>query len=477
MSGTTQPSNRKFYVLVAAFLLAAVLMGVLTASRSGPTELERLKAELRSKGEKLTLAELIPSAGQTNHPPFRTNDLSRLAKALAVQDKQVENLETIHHLGNGLAEPVWKRTNLLTSASRSSPGSSIEWVAVEADLVEVETTLIEVRALVVVPDLHAGKNYGVNSVYPDYRRDKHVLSRWLALAHAANMRQPQLAAALADLEAAIQLTDWHREEMTLSDQLHRVGTASIALGLTWSTVQEPSLTDAQLAAMLARWERVILATNLPGFLEVERAIGQSAFAFAQERGISAVYGESVGAHDVIGRLTSAGDELFFLQHFQAVLLMSRKAQATRSFAAVTGDFTALDAGLESTYGTWRGFQLFLSRLLLAQNYQRLHRRFFRYETHREMTVSALALELHRRKHGRHPDALTRLVPEFLSAVPVDWMDGKPLRYRLNPDGSFTLWSVGDNLTDDGGDASGAPVNMRRNDFWEGRDAVWPRPAP
>ncbi|MFA6544537.1 MAG: hypothetical protein WCS99_08940, partial [Limisphaerales bacterium] len=97
--------------------------------------------------------------------------------------------------------------------------------------------------------------------------------------------------------------------------------------------------------------------------------------------------------------------------------------------------------------------------------------------YRELTVSALALELHRRKHGRHPDSLDRLVPEFLPAVPVDWMDGKPLRYRLNPDGSFTLWSVGENLIDDGGDASGAPVNMRRNDFWEGCDAVWPRQPP
>ena len=50
------PSNRKFYLLVAAFLLAAVLMGVFSAGRS-KSSVDRWKDEMRSKGEKVTVAE------------------------------------------------------------------------------------------------------------------------------------------------------------------------------------------------------------------------------------------------------------------------------------------------------------------------------------------------------------------------------------------------------------------------------------
>lgn len=66
------------------------------------------------------------------------------------------------------------------------------------------------------------------------------------------------------------------------------------------------------------------------------------------------------------------------------------------------------------------------------------------------------------------------MPEFLSAVPMDWMHGKPLRYRLNPDGTFTLWSVNEDFKDDGGDATDTGAVSRQRDIWDGRDALWPR---
>lgn len=43
--------------------------------------------------------------------------------------------------------------------------------------------------------------------------------------------------------------------------------------------------------------------------------------------------------------------------------------------------------------------------------------------------AAVAVELFRRKHGRLPEKLEELVPEFLQSVPVDPFDGKELRYR------------------------------------------------
>ncbi len=47
--------------------------------------------------------------------------------------------------------------------------------------------------------------------------------------------------------------------------------------------------------------------------------------------------------------------------------------------------------------------------------------------------AALAAERYRRKHGRWPDTLEQLVPEFLAAVPLDPEDGAPLRFHKRPD--------------------------------------------
>jgi hypothetical protein len=64
-------------------------------------------------------------------------------------------------------------------------------------------------------------------------------------------------------------------------------------------------------------------------------------------------------------------------------------------------------------------------------------------------IAALAAERYRRQHGRWPDTLDALVPEFLPEVPLDPHDGKRLRYRRLEEG-VVIYSVGPNLTDDGG---------------------------
>ena len=63
--------------------------------------------------------------------------------------------------------------------------------------------------------------------------------------------------------------------------------------------------------------------------------------------------------------------------------------------------------------------------------------------------AGIAVELYRRRHGRRTDGLNELVPEFLSDVPVDPFSGQPLKFTFG-DGVFTVYSVGSNRVDDGG---------------------------
>jgi hypothetical protein len=64
-------------------------------------------------------------------------------------------------------------------------------------------------------------------------------------------------------------------------------------------------------------------------------------------------------------------------------------------------------------------------------------------------VVAVAAERFRQMNGNWPTALTELVPAFLSAIPPDPFDVKPLRLAKRPDG-IVIYSIGANMKDDGG---------------------------
>jgi hypothetical protein len=68
---------------------------------------------------------------------------------------------------------------------------------------------------------------------------------------------------------------------------------------------------------------------------------------------------------------------------------------------------------------------------------------------RDATITAIALELYRRKHGEWPATLAQLLPTTMPALPIDRFDGQTLRYRLQ-DGRPLLYSVGSDREDDGG---------------------------
>ena len=80
------------------------------------------------------------------------------------------------------------------------------------------------------------------------------------------------------------------------------------------------------------------------------------------------------------------------------------------------------------------------------------------------TSAAVAAELYRREHGRLPNTLRDLVPQYLSKVPRDPCDGQPLRYRRLANGAL-FYSVGKNLADeDGQDIEADKLNIGARDW-------------
>ncbi len=65
--------------------------------------------------------------------------------------------------------------------------------------------------------------------------------------------------------------------------------------------------------------------------------------------------------------------------------------------------------------------------------------------------AAIAVELYRRRHGKLPERLEDLVPDFLPQVPTDPFDGQPLKYVVREE-EYLIYSVGPDRVDNGGTA-------------------------
>jgi hypothetical protein len=85
----------------------------------------------------------------------------------------------------------------------------------------------------------------------------------------------------------------------------------------------------------------------------------------------------------------------------------------------------------------------------------------RYVAHLRATHTALAVERYRLAEGRLPQSLNNLVPAYISEIPDDPFNGSPLNYRLLHAG-YVVYSVGDDLTDEGGTERGTQGRDARN---------------
>ena len=103
--------------------------------------------------------------------------------------------------------------------------------------------------------------------------------------------------------------------------------------------------------------------------------------------------------------------------------------------------------------------------VLGSGLPRARIQYVRHDLEWAVADMVFALARYRAKQGEYPAKLD----EVKGLMLMDGMDpysGKPLKYRLEDDGAYTIWSVGENLTDDGG------VVGSKSPDWEAKDFVW-----
>jgi hypothetical protein len=92
-------------------------------------------------------------------------------------------------------------------------------------------------------------------------------------------------------------------------------------------------------------------------------------------------------------------------------------------------------------------------------FERVSAKEFRSVATLRCAQTAMAVERWRLAHGDAlPPTLDVLVPRFTAAVPIDLMDGKPLKFRALAKG-YVVYSIGEDGLDDGG----LPFNERGTD--------------
>ena len=465
-------------ILVVLAVLVAIVLGIIWfAGRGGGYRdaVQAYKSELRARGEKFTVPDL-PSAG-TSYSGW----LQEFVTALNNYNAPADRPPMMTLIGPGAA--AVGHTNL---TPKESAGYD-EGVRLVAKLREALGT----NRLPFNVKLGAGYQYNLD------RQER--LAAATAMQALATNDLPEAQAALFLAVDVVRLDD---TEPTILSHLIRWVDVKCALEATWEALQDERWTEPQLAELQAKWEGMDLFSDLgpvwsaqfvsviqklaaarTSYQEMVNQGGPSGAAATSSVGTGASARIRAMAQELYNRypgyrrwrnVTSFAEELYALQATDAALECAHQAEVEGAFAPAWQKYNERLVALDGLYPN-RTNQFKVHGSADSSRTTLLYLGLT--EAARRIVVAAVALKRFELAHHKYPASLSELVPEYLPQVPTDFMDGKPLRYKLQADGNFLLYSVGEDGVDNGGDGARAKAVTTGNWEWaQTRDVVWPRAA-
>jgi HEAT repeats len=281
--------------------------------------------------------------------------------------------------------------------------------------------------------------------------------------------------AWTNLMAATRLvTAWNPAPAEISHVV-RFDNARLVFNATWQVLQTNAWTDDQLARLQHEWETADFLSSLPEIQAFKRASDVEQF----EHDVLATQKPEAGMYEDERRLLLfyRNREIEFRNAVQAATWIQM-----RQMPGVTNDTFFVPK-----YHYRGRFETSLALRRIPLRLQEHGTSFLglaaEAEAERRIIVTAVALERYFGKYGRYPETLQVLAPEFLKSVPVDFMTGQPLHYRVAEDGHFLLYSAGLDGADNGGKIQPQTTQEERiarlthpNTPVAEFDIVWPLPA-
>jgi hypothetical protein len=498
-------NRRRKILLTAGIVLGTAILLPVIHHYQLRAATEAYIAQLKAKGEPMELAQVIPPPVP---PEQNSADTFREAVSLIDADKSLLSTNTVYGMrmvAPGRAMVQWQQPDVRDSDATNSWENVAAAVAQNAKAVALLQQIIEkpefdfqIKYDRGIADLNFTNFYLAESKRSAQRLESAALC---ALHHGDTV------AAVKNLRAMLALVKAMRNERLIISELVRIAITAMAQTVTWEILQAPNVTDAQLAAMQQDWMNLNFIQGEENAMAMEFVSGrittakwrsssaalQDYFDDWERAGLSDGAGTDLDALKIKAKVFlwrywwSYPDEVRALENYEVFLNSARFAETNGSFhTAMTNQQAGLAAlklnqtnDVFDTFATpaKADFHSLLSGEVRTMS--SVFNKVMRIETAKQMTVTAIALKRYQLKNGKYPASLDALVPGLVAAVPVDPVNGEPLHYRPNPDGTFLLYSVGENGVDDGGDPALEKGVTGPSYYWQNPHAldwVWPQPA-
>jgi hypothetical protein len=467
-------------LLVLVVLIGMVALFTSTGRAHARNTLAAYKAKLRAQGEKLTFVEAgYPFPLETN---ANLESFTVLVERLRTMSDTPGSMETMHYEAPGRVLVSWVANGPVVAAAVRKGSAPPTWADLAADFEPAADLFAEIRAELAHPPRYFGGEY--TNLLSSFPKNPFVQKRTAAQFLTADallaLHERKLPRAQTNLHALTQLAQVHRDDPMLISAMIRVAIARLGLSATWEALEAEGWNDAGLLSLQRDWESIDLVRTIETAFEGERLHAGEVCTMVRLGNINAQQvPSSRGMPGISGgyfRASLDDEEVFILQQCQARLEAVRRLRTNASGALVQAELTTQQAMMEAAFKPPIGqFRHWLSSIALP-NYGKASEAALRGETQRRMTITAIALKRYHLRNGHYPAVLANLAPQWLATELLDPWSGKPFHYRLNADGTFTLYSVGEDDRDDGGDPTPIRSTNAPPDMWLGRDAVWPIPA-
>jgi hypothetical protein len=302
------------------------------------------------------------------------------------------------------------------------------------------------------------------------------LSILVNLRTIAELEAGQTQDALADLQLGFRLSDSIRGEPILIDHLVRIATLTITLQGVREGLARHVWSQAQLSDIENQLASLNLLAEYKLAMRGERACSTGILDYTRRQGFrfrAELINEGLDGHKALSLMPGG----WFYQNMLTISEILQEfnipivdEKTHRVFPDIADKSDAAVGKLLQRSGPYNHFARILMPALGAAS-----RKSARMQTSVDAARVACALERYRLANGSLPETLDALAPRFIETIPTDLIDGKPLRYRLKPDGGYVLYSVGWNKTDDGGEIGWTKSKDPVVDITTG-DWVWRYPA-
>jgi hypothetical protein len=430
-------------------------------------------AELKAKGEPMDLAQVIPPPvpPDQNGVPFITNALANLnLKSIGIVSTNPPPAMLM--VAPGRAMIGWQQPDI------RSPDGMNKWEDLGRELADAKSDLDSFQSLAShqVLDFNLDYQKGFDLQLPNLASLKRS-ALWLNASALYDLHQGDPKSACADVRATLAIVKGETDERPTISQLVRIAIAAIGASTTWEILQSPEVSDDDLAQLQQDWQSLEFTAPLEQTIMFERV--EHLQQFAQIRKSSERFNRLWGYFYTSDTSPNRDGDMMPLKK-RFLILRKWDELRWRWFWSYQDELRGLQAfqGPKPNQNSPDGLRNFFSQSFF-NGLAAAKRKAVRIETAQNVVVTAIALKRYELRHQQLPVTLDDLTPDLLKAVPIDCMDGQPLRYRPRADGTFLLYSVGENGKDDDGNPSLGKGVMGSNSYWQNvhaLDWVWPQPA-